>query len=248
MTPNAGQGGNSAIESAAALSNHLSALLRHTSRPKTEDINSCFQSWQDYRRPRATHISNAANALTRLEAGANFKDRILGLHLLPYLQSFLLDKSSAQIVGAAKLDCVALPERSLRATMPYRNGPGAIRQSDPWKRSLRCIALLGCFGAARAIMTPFISTVRPLIIPFFVQGSWTAATGETVDLRRPIYHVPFMDKLFKPLIFCFLPSITGTDPVSCIQMRSFITDLGSVFGIWMLESYRNRHSSTASLL
>ncbi|KAJ5980534.1 monooxygenase, partial [Penicillium waksmanii] len=38
MTPNAGQGGNSAIESVATLSYHLSALLRHTSCPKTENL------------------------------------------------------------------------------------------------------------------------------------------------------------------------------------------------------------------
>jgi hypothetical protein len=248
MTPNAGQGGNSAIESAATLSNHLSILLQHTSCPKTEDINNCLQSWQESRRPRATEISNSANDLTRLEAGATIKDRIIGLHLLPYLQSFLLDRSSAQIVGAAKLDCVALPERSLRAKMPYRNNAETIRQSDLLKRNLLCIPLRGCFGAARALMTPLITKVRPFMAPFFVSGFWTSSTGETVDLRGPIYHIPFMDQLFKPLIFCFLPSITGTDPVSCIQMRSFITDLGPVFGIWMLESYRNRHCSTASLL
>ncbi|KAJ5980535.1 monooxygenase [Penicillium waksmanii] len=164
---------------------------------------------------------------------------MLGLHLLPFLQSFLIDKSSAEIVGAAKLDCVGLPERSLRSTMPYKNETEAICQSDLLKRTLLCIPLLGCFGAARAIMTTLINRVRPIMVPFFVGGSWTSGTGETVDLRGPIYHVPFMDKLFKSLIFCFLPSITGTDQLSCFQMRSFITDLGPVFGVWMLESYRN---------
>lgn len=248
MTPNAGQGGNSAIESAATLSNHLSNLLQQKFCPEAEDIKNCLQSWQKSHRPRATKISNSANELTRLEAGATFKDKILGLYLLPYLQSLLIDKSSAQIIGAARLDCVGLPERSLHATMPYKDETKAIDQSDLSKRNLLCIPLLGFFGAARAIMTPLISKVRPFMVPFFVGGSWTSGTGETIDLRGPIYHIPFMDNLFKPLIFCFLPSITGTDPVSCIQMRSFITDLGPVFGIWMLESYRNCHSSTVSLL
>lgn len=40
------------------------------------------------------------------------------------------------------------------------------------------------------------------------------------------------------MITCFLPSISGSDLQSRAQMISFLADLGAVYGIWLLESYR----------
>ncbi|KAJ5087189.1 monooxygenase [Penicillium angulare] len=248
MTPNAGQGGNSAIESAATLANSLSKLLQGIPSPHTHHVAKFLQSWQNERRPRVTEISNSANDLTRLEACATLKHKVIGNYLLPYLKNVLLDKSSASIVGAANLDSVPLPPRSLRATMPYTDQTEAVDEGSIWNRLFLCMPLVVCYITALATMTPLIVKLRPFMIPFFVKGFWTAGSGETIDLQKSLYHLPFLDRLFKPLILCFLPSISGTDPVSAIQMRSFITDTNAVFAIWLLESCRSYHSSTELLL
>lgn len=248
MTPNAGQGGNSAIESAVTLANHLTELLQMNSLPRTDEINKCFQAWEKVRRARVTKIMAAANDLTRLEAGATLKHRIIGLHILPYIRTILLERSSADIVGVPRLKSVPLGPRSLRTTMPYLDQMKDTHETSFWQRGMMSVPIWACFGLACVTMTPYIQKVRPLIIPYFLEGQWTAGNGETLDLRGPIYNVGFMDRLFKPLIFCFLPSISGTDPISNIQMRTFITDVGTVFGIWMLESYRTCHTSTGALL
>lgn len=248
MTPNAGQGGNSAIETAATLANSLSNLFREGSSLRTDDIHHCLRSWQKLRQPRVTKICRSANDLTRLEACATFKDKVIGYHLMPYLKNVLLEKASADIVGAAKLDALPLPPRSLRATMPYVNRAEIANQQSLMERLTSTIPLVGCYITARTTMTSVITKLRPTMVPFFAKGFWTASNGETLDLRGPIYHVALLDKVFKGLIFCFLPSISGTDPISALQMQPFITDVNAIYGIWLLESARDCHSPAELLL
>ncbi|QRD84440.1 hypothetical protein F9C07_8698 [Aspergillus flavus] len=47
-----------------------------------------------------------------------------------------------------------------------------------------------------------------------------------------------MNKLIGPLITCFLPSAGDSLSASYRQMFSFLTDLGPVYTIWLLESHR----------
>lgn len=252
MTPNMGQGGNTAIESAASLANSLAVLARASDHAKigVQDIHQCLQAWQKPRQERANKIWVSAHELTRLEALAGPKHKLIGLYLLPYLSQYLVDRTSATIVGAAKLDCAPLPRRSLECSMPYLNGDihALSKMDNQWKRVLSTAPLLGCYAAATMTMGTLITRVRPLMVPLFSEGVWSASNGEVVSLTRPIYHVPFLDKLFRPLITCFLPSISGSDPQSRTQMLSFMTDIGPIYGIWMLESYRQAHSWTELLL
>ncbi|KAG2413021.1 hypothetical protein HFD88_010580 [Aspergillus terreus] len=252
MTPNMGQGGNTAIESAASLANSLAVLARASDHAiiGVQDIHRCMQAWQKPRQERANKIWVSAHELTRLEALAGPKHKLIGLYLLPYLSQYLVDRTSATIVGAAKLDCAPLPRRSLECSMPYLNGDdhALSKMDNQWKRVLSTAPLLGCYAAATVTMGTLITRVRPLMVPLFTEGVWSASNGEVVSLTRPIYHVPFLDKLFRPLITCFLPSISGSDPQSRIQMLSFMTDIGPTYGIWMLESYRQAHSWTELLL
>ena len=245
MTPNMGQGGNSAIESAASLANCLSALAYGSLKAMIDvnDIHHCLQQWQKPRQKRVDGIWLSAHQLTRIEALAGIKEKFIGLYLLPYLTTYLLDKTSAGIVAAAKLDCEPLPPKSLQCSMPYKSSESrAANEDQGLNRVLSTVPLLGCYTAAQATMGALLTHLKPLMLPLFAQGAWTASNGEVLRLRRPIYHIPLLDNLFRPLITCFLPSISGSDPHSRIQMLSFMTDLGPLYGIWLLESYRQTHS------
>ncbi|KAE8378025.1 hypothetical protein BDV26DRAFT_199127 [Aspergillus bertholletiae] len=252
MTPNLGQGGNSAIESAASLANSLSALV-HGSRKTiigVKDIHHCLQQWEYGRRKRVEDIAHSAHKLTRLEALAGTKQKLIGLYLLPYLTSYLIDISSATIVEAAKLDCEPLPLKSLQCSMPYKGveSHSVNKEDQRWNRILSTAPLLGCYYAAQATMGTLLTQVKPLMVPLLMQGTWTASNGESLSLHRPVYHLPPLDNLLRPFITCFLPSISGSDPQSRLQMLSFMTDLGPVYGIWLLESYRQAHSWREILL
>ncbi|KAJ6020673.1 monooxygenase [Penicillium herquei] len=244
MTPNAGQGGNSAIESAASLTNHLVKLLQHKTTPNVKEIDLCLQAWQEDRRSRAKTILKSANSLTRIEACATFKDKLIALKLLPFLGSVFTNITSAGIIEAEFLESLPLPPRALSGTMPFLNRADVEKGKSEslWMRSVSCIPLFACFGAARATIVPLVQKLRQFMIPFFVQGSWAASNGELLDMHKSLYKVPFLEKLLRPLTLCFLPSITGSDPVSRAQMIPFMADVGAMYGIWILESCRKSHS------
>ncbi|CAG7991652.1 unnamed protein product [Penicillium salamii] len=247
MTPNMGQGGNSAIESAASLANYLTTLTQGSS-IDLSDIKNCLAKWQESRKPRTKTVSVSANGLTRLEAGATLKDRIITQHLLPYMSQYLVDKTSKSLMGAEKLDSIPLPPRASQCSMPLHLQSDASDDVSYVQRALWATPLLGCYFAANITMGSVIEKVIPLLGPIFRQGTWTASNGETVSLTRPIYHVSLLDKILGGPITCFLPSISGSDPRSYAQMFSFMADLGPVYGIWLLESYRQGSSGFEVLL
>ncbi|KAJ6031555.1 monooxygenase [Penicillium herquei] len=248
MTPNAGYGGNSAIESAASLTNYLTQILKQNTSPGTEDISTCLKNWQTHRQLRLAQVWKSSHDLTRLEACETFKDRLISLHLLRFLKNTMINRGSAIFVGAERVESLPLPVRSLQGTMPFLNGVEITDQPPAWKRGLKCLPLLACLGAAGATMIPTAARFKPLMGPIFAQGFWIASNGESFSLQQPIFPVPFLDKLLKPYITCFLPSISGHDSVSRIQMLSFITDLGAVYGIWLLDNYRISNGLTDPLL
>ncbi|KAL4891704.1 hypothetical protein BDV59DRAFT_208887 [Aspergillus ambiguus] len=252
MTPNLGQGGNSAIESAASLANSLATLAHGSTETKigVQDIHRCLQAWQKPRQRRVDLIWLSAYELTRIEALEGLKQKLIGLYLLPYLSTYLVDKMSDTIVGAAKLDCLPLPPKSLECSIPYRDESDNLPEYEDrvWKRALSSAPLFGCYAVARETMGTLFTRVRPFMVPLFAKGVWSASNGEILSLTRPLYHVPYLDNLFRPLITCFLPSISGSDPQSRIQMLSFMADIGPLYGIWLLESYRQAHSWTELIL
>ncbi|PYI07022.1 FAD/NAD(P)-binding domain-containing protein [Aspergillus sclerotiicarbonarius CBS 121057] len=121
MTPNIGQGGNSAIETVAALANHLASLRRQIPdrAPSLAELTTCLQAWQTERQDRAYKVWAAANEATRMEAGATLYHRVVAQYLLPYLGSYVPDGMSDLIKGAEKLDFLPVPGRSLEGSMPY---------------------------------------------------------------------------------------------------------------------------------
>ncbi|PYH31537.1 FAD-dependent oxidoreductase [Aspergillus neoniger CBS 115656] len=221
MTPNLGQGGNN-----------------------LQDIHQCLQIWQNIRQKRLDHISQSAYDLTRIEALAGLKKKIIGLYLLPYLSQYLVDQTSATIVGAANIDGLPLPPKSLACTMPYLDDKNSVSKQDNevCKRAISTVPFACCYAAAQKTMGTLINQTVPFMVSLFAEGVWSAANGEVLNLSRPLYHMPFLDKLFLPATTCFLPSISGSDPQSHTQMLSFMADIGPIYGIWLLESYRKAHS------
>ncbi|KAJ5775469.1 uncharacterized protein N7511_000480 [Penicillium nucicola] len=250
MTPNMGQGGNSAIESAAALANHLAALSKESSSnyiPLTR-IQAGLYNWQTARQPRAKEVWTKANGLTRLEAGATIKDKLIAQYLLPFMSHLLIDKMSQTLFGAEKLDNVPLNPRASQCSMPLHSQLNPDHEHTAWRRALWTAPLIGCHYVSKITMGAILHKLRPFLGSILRQGSWTASNGESLNLFRPIYNISFLDKTFMPLICCFLPSISGSDPRSYAQMISFMADIGPIYGIWLLESYRKGKSSFEVLL
>ncbi|KAE8351954.1 FAD/NAD(P)-binding domain-containing protein [Aspergillus coremiiformis] len=234
MTPNIGQGGNAAIETAASLANCLARLTEASGADSIslQRINADLQNWQKARQTGAKEILILANKVTRLESSATLKDTIISQYLLPYLTDYMTDVLSRILVKGEILQFLPLPPRAVQGSMPY------VRHCDQidtqfgslMKRALFCIPFLGLFAYANISMESRLWKAFPVTLPVPQQGFWTAK-------------VPILDQLRGPFT-CFLPSISVSHPQSYAHMLSFLTNVGPVYTIWLLESYRKRHSWT----
>jgi hypothetical protein len=79
-------------------------------------------------------------------------------------------------------------------------------------------------------------------------GVWTSTNGEvTLSMAEPRLHIPLLDNAMGPLLAVFNPSMTGIDPVSRLQMLSFLSDCGVLFVVAMLGKFRRAHHWSALL-
>ncbi|KAI8065539.1 FAD binding domain-containing protein, partial [Gongronella butleri] len=86
MTPNAGQGGNSAIESVAVLTNELKRMLDaqqlSTRHPTEQQLAAIFERYQKKREKRVKSILKFANNMTRQHALEGPVDKFVALYLI----------------------------------------------------------------------------------------------------------------------------------------------------------------------
>ncbi|KAL8689124.1 MAG: hypothetical protein Q9218_005136 [Villophora microphyllina] len=113
MTPNIGQGANTAIESAAALTNHLEDLVkaRKIQKPTDEQVQECLEAFAHSRIRRARSTVKSSGFLTRLQARDGIFNRLLGRYIIPYAGDFPADHGSSVIRAAPRLDFLPLPRR-----------------------------------------------------------------------------------------------------------------------------------------
>ncbi|EAW11544.1 FAD-dependent oxidoreductase [Aspergillus clavatus NRRL 1] len=225
MTPNMGQGANCAIESAASLVNHLRSLLKVSPVPSASDISNCLSVWERARQPRVKKIWAAANDLTRLESLATWRHSFFTFHALPRLNDWLTDQYSTVFIGSEKLEGIALPKRALGCPIAFDRNYQRLQDERGWVRLLWALPLVMCILLAHHMMG---TTVRG----FLPHLSSILDRDDTVRI----------------MVTCFLPSITGSDAIARLQMLTFLTDIGAVYGIWLLDNYRRGYSRIASLL
>ncbi|KNG91099.1 hypothetical protein ANOM_000766 [Aspergillus nomiae NRRL 13137] len=246
MTPNIGQGGNSAIETAASLANCLSCLVKLSGGHgpiALQSINDALQEWKKARQPRAKEILTLANEATRFESGATIMHTIISQYLLPYLSRYLTYRSSQMFVEGEILDFLPVPARAIQGTMPHVRPSGQTETAliRIVKLALTCVPLVGLIAYAIIAMGLFEKGF-PIALPILQKGSWTARNGEMLRVAEHIHNVSVLVKLIGSFIAFFLPSLGNSQPASYWQMRSLLTDLGIVCVIWLLERYRKTHT------
>ncbi|OTB15229.1 hypothetical protein K445DRAFT_376181 [Daldinia sp. EC12] len=68
--------------------------------------------------------------------------------------------------------------------------------------------------------------------------------GGKLTILKNFHGIKFLDDIFTGGMATFSPSTLGYDPVAWWQIFSFLTDLGPVYAIWILESYRVGYAYT----
>ena len=246
MTPNAGAGGNAAIESAAALTNALAKVANQP--PTLEAIQTALKDFQDNRRFRANSICEESNKFTRIEALATIPDKIMALYLIPNLGDFLTDVACDTITGAETLHSEPMPARANAATMPWDPKSGMGHKEKRWKRALAALPLLGTIYACSQTMGATMEHISPLLSIVPKLGEVVMGNGKLASVVTKYYGVGWLDKMLSVCVAAFTPSIGGFDAAHRLQMIGFLADLLPLQAIWTIESIRRGNFLTASHL
>ncbi|RYO85057.1 hypothetical protein DL766_005574 [Monosporascus sp. MC13-8B] len=72
--------------------------------------------------------------------------------------------------------------------------------------------------------------------------------GGKVDIIDHFYNVEVLDRIWRGGMATFSTSTFGYDSVASWQVFSFLVDVGSIYAIWILESYRSANAWTPMYL
>ncbi|KAH7082317.1 FAD binding domain protein [Paraphoma chrysanthemicola] len=247
MTPNMGAGGNAAIETVAALANELKKMKDSSEKekPSFEDIKSHLGNYQKIREKRVTAILKAANGLTRIHALKTWKDRLFAFHVLPYAGDMFTDLNCDMVVGAVKLDYLPVPDRSLHGTMPFNASQGLGQQESKLLRAIRALPFLAITATAIHFMwgvalPPALARIMEIMKKGVIN---TFGKAGTVVPLQSFYGVEFIDSRVRGLAACFA-SFQFVDVIGNWQSYTFLTDIGIVYAIVLIESARRANTMT----
>lgn len=120
--PITGQGGNSALETAAALTNTLWHALQTTSSAPMPlaTITNVFQTVQSLRLPRATELMRDAHRRQKLEAMDDAKLKAFAVERYPLLKTETLYREwTRTFTPAVSLNMLGIPDRP--RSVPYQD-------------------------------------------------------------------------------------------------------------------------------
>lgn len=246
MTPNAGIGGNASLESAAALANSIKALIDSTTtRPSLEAVQHHLKQYERSRRPRASELVKAANSVTRLQALRGLVERLVVFFVVPNAGDAFADMFADMLIGATKIDYLPPPERSLKGTMPFNPDQGIGKKESVLYRLLLALPffLLSALSLNRMDAGLGLAEIGGII-----QTGSMAWEEISFSLPQSFYHIEWLDNKLRPLTIVFASSNFGIDPVAWWQMLSFLTDLGVLYSIFLIESSRRSNTLTLAQL
>ncbi|KAL2143755.1 hypothetical protein VTI28DRAFT_10052 [Corynascus sepedonium] len=239
-TPNLGVGGNSAIESAAALANGIKRLAdqwNSTGRRSTkQEIEEMLAEYQRSRTVRAEAVVDSSGILARSHNMQGWGRRLFVKFVLPHLTEFVPELMGNAIIGATKLDYLPLPMASLSGTKPFNPTQGEGLRESKLKRSIYALPLLGLAFTAAWVMD--VNPVVEWAIALRDSGVFELPSGGSVPILRTFYHLPSFDDFVAMVNTFFFPAMYGTDLLSRRQTLSFLTDGVVLLTIWIFESAR----------
>jgi hypothetical protein len=138
--PLGAQGGNSAIETAAALANNITKMLQPKIHISDADIQGMFEQVQNLRKPRTKRMQQASNRRQRVEAMENAFLKFTALNIIPYIGKELVFRRFYTLISPAiKLDYLEVPRRPRLA--PFHDELPAKPQNSS-KATVACIVLV----------------------------------------------------------------------------------------------------------
>ncbi|KAH7012377.1 FAD binding domain-containing protein [Macrophomina phaseolina] len=235
FNPISGQGGNSAIETAAILANNLTRVMK--SQPEglsDEHVQTIFSETQTQRELRVLQLVKASHMHQALEAMETPFLEAVAKYYIPTLST---DQKLAQwainIEGGQCLDMLDVPKR-------FRFVPFLDQlPSKPLKRSVTLkLVIAATFGLLFRIAQQALQ-INP--------DGWTSNFMDH-PLKETYTGILAVDFILSQLVWCFSKGVSGDEPNQRLQCLYFMIMLIPVTLIWTVEGYRNgNHKSLVSL-
>nr|RBQ96849.1 hypothetical protein FVER53263_04386 [Fusarium verticillioides] len=218
--PLTGQGGNSAIETAASLVNHLT--LDECSDWTNTQIEAAFSAVQEERFQRVQWLVNDAHKTQKMQAMETPLLATIG-PILAHLSSTqtLLQLIARKVVGATRVNSIPVPQR--QHTIPFNDELPSQPLSWSWLPTG-----LGVLSQA-ALFRLALQILGPLEIP-------TTFGGEPVV--KHYTGLVTLDKILAHLVAVFGVPLASGNVAANLQWISFTPILLSTTLDWTLESYR----------
>lgn len=159
MTPNIGQGANTAMEDAAILASLLNRMLNSSSNPsppKSRDIRGILEEFQALRYKRVKDVCSRSWFGARLHTRDDFLKAFIGRYIFPYVSGNLVTaRTSVAIAGGQLIDYLPPPKRSGIGWLEYATNGQPKAYQRQW--TLICISSL--------IFWSFLYLCRVSLIP-----------------------------------------------------------------------------------
>jgi hypothetical protein len=240
-----GQGGNSTIETAAALTNNLVTALQGSPgrRLSVEEISQLFANVQREREDRVSSLVKDAHARQRVECMDSPLLKLAVKYLVPYYPEWLvMYRWTHTFSPAPALKMLPLPNK--KHVVPFYDEllrfPTA---REPLGGALYVVYLLLAFTAFRLLLLAgkdngMWSSLREVIINQLIPDS-------NIQLRQKYTGIEAIDMKLKILVAIFYPAVTGaSSPEQPLQLLYFLSAMLPMVAIITIEGFRPRHRWT----
>ncbi|KAF5708528.1 zeaxanthin epoxidase chloroplastic [Fusarium mundagurra] len=218
--PLTGHGGNSAIETAASLVNHLTS--GECSDWSNAQIEAAFSAIQEERFQRVQWLVNDAHKTQQIQAMATPLLAIIAPILARLSNTqIILQVVARKVIGATRINSIPVPQRD--HTIPFNDELPSQPLSWSW-----LLTGLGVLSQA-AIFRLALQILRPLEIP-------NAFGGE--PLVKHYTGLITLDNILTRLVAIFGVPLASGNEAANLQWISFTPLLLSTTLDWTLESYR----------
>ncbi|KAG9857937.1 FAD/NAD(P)-binding domain-containing protein, partial [Aureobasidium melanogenum] len=236
MTPNAGFGGNSAIESAAALANSIKKLSDKANgqRPTEQQVIDCLHNYQKSREVRAAAAIDISNFLTHVQALATWAHVLFARYGLRILGDFFEILQSDMAVGATLIDYLPPPEVSLVGHMPFNPEQGQGHKENLSFRALFASPFLALFTIAWKFANLNLLPESEGV----TSSAWYNNVFTPSSLTSTILSFGGQNNRTAIMQDAFAPPPNISDPAVGIRTASFLAYFGVVLAIWSLEAVR----------
>ncbi|KAH7551418.1 hypothetical protein BM1_09734 [Bipolaris maydis] len=237
-----GQGGESAIESAAVFADNIAIMLRESKgNPNTDQISRAFANTHAVRFGRVKSLIGATIAIQRLFAWETPVYKLIDKYIIRHVDPHpVVNVLSKQMVAAHRSHLLPAPERPHE--IPYDDELAISSHKRTISKAVAIIGYLGLvfFAAYTLAIVPMTDGTLNIIETAIKEGRYKGQAQKMLNFD----HVPVLGSNMNTLIAAYFPAIESWDVGYRLLTLNLALSEFVIIAIWLVESLRARNYLT----